>query len=118
MHIRIGNQLDYLEKYNIAYTDLIEMDSMGIISFDMATSMTVDYKKDNNPTLLFYHREPHYLYSINRERVTEFPVFPVTSLGNCLVPIAGSVRNEEYYLESIDTFTKAGLNISDKPPRK
>jgi len=116
MHIRIGSNFDYLKKYNIEYIDLIEMESMGLLRFDTATVFSFE-KDEDNPLFFFYHGEPHYLYTANREGVTNIHVFAMTSLGNCLAPIAGSVRNEEYYLESIDTFTKISIHISDKPPR-
>ena len=93
------------------------MESMGLLSFDMTTVMTIDSRKDDNPALIFYNGEPNYLYNADRECVNKLYVFAMTSLGNCLAPIAGSARNEEYYLESIDAITKAGLHISDKPPR-
>ena len=117
IHILMGNGTDFLENNGIQYTDLIELESLGIMRFDINTFISFDFK-DELPPLLFYHGEPHYLYMANRELAPKFNILAMTSLGNCLAPIAGSVRNEKYYLESIDEFKKNGFYISDKPPRE
>jgi hypothetical protein len=80
-------------------------------------STALNFKNEEAPYSLPYHGETYFLYPFNKEGKTIISIIALTSLGNRLAPISGSVKNEEYREESMEAIFKQGLYVSDKPPR-
>ena len=114
MHIKLQHEAK-LDDYGIEYLDLMEMESLGLLRFDDATSWYFDAP---DPGVLSYLDEPLYLYPKHPTGRLSFNVIPLTKLGNTLARISGAKKNDKYKLATIELFSNSGLYISELPPRK
>lgn len=114
VHIRLTDEI-HLTDYGIDYSDIMELESLGLLRFD---ANTVWYFDAPEPAALSYFNETLYLYPKIREGRIQFSAFPLTNLGNTLARISGANKNDKYKLALIEKMSGNNLIISDLPPRK
>lgn len=113
MHIKLSDETN-LEDYDIAFLDMLELDSIGLIKFDHTTGW---YSETPGPAKLSYFDEILFVYPKNEKIRMEFSIFVLTKLGNTLARISGAKKNDKYKSAVLDRLSKNGLFISELPPR-
>lgn len=103
-----------IKEANVAFTDFLHLEDMGLIQFGQVTGFSMDQVKGKT-LILAYYGQPHRIRVPETLEKLEIGCALLTSVGAELAPIAGSRPSEPYRRSIVDRWRADGCIIEELP---